>query len=142
MTTSLVLDGLNTAAWTGRTKLDGLTCHADAASQYTSVSYTDCIDELGVSASIGTVGGYNDNSPMESFWATMQIDLLNRKRRTAVVGLSLAIADYNENFYNVERRHSSLEYFTLNEVDSAGARHKIHDTRAIHFRRLDLGNLS
>jgi transposase InsO family protein len=49
---------------------------------------------------------------MECFWDTMQVELLNRRRRTTVIGLSLSIADYIENVYNVERRHSSLEYFT------------------------------
>jgi putative transposase len=60
MTASLVVDALNMAAWTRRTSLDGLICHTDAGSQYTSVSYTDRIDELGVSASIGTVGDSYD----------------------------------------------------------------------------------
>lgn len=55
---------------------------------------------------------------MESFWGTRQIELLNRKRWTTVVELSLAIANYIENFYNVERRHSSLRYFTPNEFEA------------------------
>ncbi len=63
MTTALVLDALNMAAWTRRhTGLDGLICHTDAGSQYTSVLYTDRIE---VAPSIGTVGdclftGYYD----------------------------------------------------------------------------------
>jgi len=60
MTASLVVDALNMAAWTRKTGLDGLICHTDAGGQYTSVSYTDRIDELGVSASIGTVGDSYD----------------------------------------------------------------------------------
>jgi len=57
MTTALVLDALNMAAWTRRhTGLDGLICHTDAGSQYTSVLYTDRVDEVGAAPSIGTVG--------------------------------------------------------------------------------------
>ena len=55
---------------------------------------------------------------MESFWGTMQIELLNRKRWTTVVELSLAIANYIENFYHRERRHSSLDYFTPHEFET------------------------
>ena len=58
------------------------------------------------------------DSPMESFWGTMQIELLNRKRWTTVVELSLAIANYIENFYHRERRHSSLDYFTPHEFET------------------------
>ena len=60
MTASLVVDALNMAAWTRHADLGGLICHTDAGSQYTSVSYTARIDELGVSASIGTVGDSYD----------------------------------------------------------------------------------
>ena len=50
MTASLVVDALNMAAWTRHTDLNGLICHTDAGAQYTSVSYTDRIDELGENA--------------------------------------------------------------------------------------------
>ena len=53
MTASLVVDALNMAAWTRKTGLDGLICHTDAGSQYTSVSYTDRIDERGGHRSTG-----------------------------------------------------------------------------------------
>jgi hypothetical protein len=45
---------------------------------------------------------------MESFWGTMQIELLNRKRWRTKIELSIAIADWIEHFYNVERLHSSI----------------------------------
>jgi transposase InsO family protein len=43
---------------------------------------------------MGTIGDCYDNSPMESFWGTMQIELLNRKRWTTKLELTMAIADY------------------------------------------------
>ena len=48
---------------------------------------------------------------MESFWGTMQIELLNRKKwRTEDRASSIAIAEWIEHFYNPERLHSSLGY--------------------------------
>jgi transposase InsO family protein len=66
---------------------------------------------------MGTVGDCFDNAPMESFWGSMQIELLNRKKWLTYVELSTAIADYIVNFYNPMRRHSSLEYLTPEEFE-------------------------
>jgi transposase InsO family protein len=63
MTAALVIDALNMAAWTRRlTTLDGLICHTDAGSQYTSILYTERIDEVGAAPSIGTVGDSFDKA--------------------------------------------------------------------------------
>ena len=57
MATSLVLDALNMAAWVRRgVDLAGLIAHSDAGSQYTSIAYTDRLDEIGAAPSIGTIG--------------------------------------------------------------------------------------
>ena len=53
---------------------------------------------------MGTIGDCYDNAPMESFWGTMQIELLNREKWRTKIELSIAIADYIEHFYNAERR--------------------------------------
>ena len=54
---------------------------------------------------------------MESFWGSMQIELLNRQRWRTHLELAIAMADYIEHFYNCERRHSSLSYLTPNEFE-------------------------
>jgi len=64
---------------------------------------------------MGTVGDAYDNAPMESFWGTVQIELLNRRNWQTTVELSVALVDFIENFYNVNRRHSSLGYLTPRE---------------------------
>ena len=66
MHTSLVLDALNMAAWTRRaTSVDGVVCHSDAGSQYTSIAYTDRLAEIGAAPSIGTVGdSYDCDDPL------------------------------------------------------------------------------
>ncbi len=66
---------------------------------------------------MGTVGDCYDNAPMESFWGSMQIELLNRQRWRTKMELGLAMADYIEHFYNSDRRHSSLGYLTPNEFE-------------------------
>ena len=68
---------------------------------------------------MGTIGDCYDNAPMESFWSSMQIELLNRQRWRTVIELSLAIANYIQPFYNMERRHSSLNYLTPNEFEAS-----------------------
>jgi putative transposase len=67
--------------------------------------------------SMGTIGDCYDNAPMESFWGSMQIELLNRKKWRTKIELSIAMADYIEHFYNPERRHSSLDYLTPIEFE-------------------------
>lgn len=60
--------------------------------------------------SFGTIGDCYDNSMMESFWSSMQIELLNRKKWRTRVDLTNVIFDYIEIFYNRTRRHSKLDY--------------------------------
>ncbi len=68
--------------------------------------------------SMGTVGDCYDNAPMESFWESMQIELLNRQSWKTVVELSSAMAEWIESFYNPLRRHSALGYLTPNQYEA------------------------
>jgi transposase InsO family protein len=54
---------------------------------------------------------------MESFWGSMQVELLNRQRWRTNLELAVAIADYIEHFYNSTRRHSALGYLTPREFE-------------------------
>ena len=93
--------------------------HSDHGSQFTSWAFSRNIARIGLSGSMGTVGDCYDNAPMESFWGSRQVELLNRKKWTSVLELSEAMADYIENFYNAQRRHSSLDYLTPDEFEAA-----------------------
>ena len=116
MTASLVVDALNMAAWTRHTKLDGLICHTDAGAQYTSVSYTDRIDELGVSASIGTVGDSFDNAMAESVMGIFKTELHRNPAVLADNGghwrglddLEVATCAW-VSWFNEERLHGELD---------------------------------
>jgi transposase InsO family protein len=82
--------------------------HADHDTQFTSWSFGENMRRWGLPGSLGTVGDCFDNAAMESFWARMQVELLNTRRWATTIELAAAMADYIDNFYNVERRHSYL----------------------------------
>jgi putative transposase len=78
MRTELVLDALEMAIWRRAGVLDGLVCHADAGSQYTSLRYTTRLAEIGAAPSIGTVGDSYDNSLAESTIGLFKTELIRR----------------------------------------------------------------
>jgi transposase InsO family protein len=88
------------------------------STQFTSWSFTQNLKHHELLGSMGTIGDCFDNSPMESFWGSMQIELLNRKKWMTYVELATAMADYIVNFYNPLRRHSSLSYLTPDEFEA------------------------
>jgi putative transposase len=112
----LVNDALAKAG-ASRTTSPSTVIHSDHGSQFTSWAFTENVRRLGLVSSMGTVGDCYDNAPMESFWGSMQIELLNRQKWRTKLELAIAIADYLEHFYNPARRHSSLGYLTPNEFD-------------------------
>ena len=92
-------------------------------SQFTSWAFTENVRRLGLISSMGTVGDCYDNAPMESFWGSMQIELLNRQRWRTNLELAVGMADYIENFYNTARRHSALNYLTPIEFEDLHSTH-------------------
>lgn len=87
--------------------------------QFTSWVFGEKIRSAGLLPSFGTVGDGLDNAMMESFWSSMQIELLNRRRWKTRVELANAIFEYIEIFYNRQRRHSSLGYVAPIEYEVA-----------------------
>lgn len=59
---------------------------------------------------MGTVGDALDNAMAESFFATLQVELLDRKTWATRAELAQATFEWIEGFYNPERRHSSIDY--------------------------------
>lgn len=113
---NLVVNALDMAIKNRRPEPGGVV-HADHGTQFTSWSFTDRIRSAGLMPSFGTVGDGLDNAMMESFWSSMQIELLNRKRWKTRVELSNAMFDYIEIFYNRQRRHSGLDYVSPIEFE-------------------------
>jgi putative transposase len=84
MRTQLVLDALEQAVWVRRregvTTLTGLVHHTDAGSQYTSITFTERLAEIGVTPSIGTVGDAYDNALAETVIGLFKTELINPNR--------------------------------------------------------------
>ena len=88
----------------------GSIVHAAPGEQFTSWPFTERIRDAGLMPSFGSVGDAFDNAMMESFWSSMQNELLDRKKWKTRLELVNAIVDYIEVFYNRQRRQASLDY--------------------------------
>jgi putative transposase len=82
--------------------------HSDHGSQYTSWAFGQRLRATGSLASMGTVGDCYDNAMMESFWGTMQLELLDTKEWSTRDELANAIFEWIECWYNPKRRHSGI----------------------------------
>ena len=104
--TELVLDALEMALTQRRP--EGVIHHSDHGCQYTSIAFGKRCGEMGVRPSMGSVGDAYDNAMAESFFATLECELLNRRRFKTQVEARHAIFRFIEAWYNLHRRHSSL----------------------------------
>ena len=118
MRAELVLDALEMANGLRRPSV-GLIAHSDRGSQYTSLTYTDRLDELGIAPSVGSQGDAYDNAMAEAWVATLKSELVDGRRFP-----SYEHAEHETlawiSFYNGERLHEELgdlpptEYEQLN----------------------------
>jgi putative transposase len=111
-----VVNALDMAIRNRRPDAGGIV-HADHGAQFTSWVFGEKIRSAGLLPSFGTVGDGLDNAMMESFWSSMQIELLDRHKWKTRLELANAIFDYIEIFYNRQRRHSALDYRTPIECE-------------------------
>jgi putative transposase len=84
--------------------------HSDQGSQYTSIAYGRRCQEFGVRPSMGSVGDAYDNAMCESFFATLECELLWRTRFRTPAAARQGIFEFIEGWYNPHRRHSALGY--------------------------------
>ena len=115
--TALVNNAVNMAV-ANRNRCGSTIVHADHGTQFTSWSFGENVRRWGLLASFGTVGDCYDNAAMESFWARLQVELLNTRKWATTLELAAAMADYIDNFYNVERRHSYLGNISPTEYET------------------------
>ena len=108
--TQLVLDAMNMAI--GQRKPANVIHHSDQGSQYTSVAFGRRCKEAGVRPSMGSVGDAYDNAMCESFFATLECELLDRRKFQTKAEARMAIFDFIEGWYNPGRRHSALGYLS------------------------------
>lgn len=106
----LVLGALNTAL--AQRRPDAVVHHSDHGCQYTSYSFGNRCREMSVMPSMGSVGDAYDNAMAESFFATLEREVLNRRRFKTQAEAKMALFEWIEGWYNRHRRHSSLGYFS------------------------------
>jgi putative transposase len=108
MRTELVTDALGMAILRRTPENDTTILHSDHGSQYTSWAFGQRLRTAGLLASMGTVGDCYDNAMMESFWGTLQLEVLDQTPWKTRDELANAIFEWIECWYNPKRRHSSL----------------------------------
>jgi putative transposase len=92
----------------GRQAVDGVIFHTDRGSTYTATDFTKlCKDKLGVRQSMGRVGSCFDNAAAESFFSTLEHEVLSRHHFTTREEARHVVLAWCHDFYNVRRRHSS-----------------------------------
>jgi putative transposase len=113
--TELVLEALNMAI--AQRRPSEVIHHSDQGCQYTSIAFGQRCRQAGVRPSMGSVGDCFDNAMCESFFATLECELLARRRFRTQVEARLAVFDFLESWYNFHRRHSALGYLSPAEFE-------------------------
>lgn len=108
--TELVLAALEMAI--AQRKPRNVIHHSDQGSQYTALAFGGRCREAGVRPSMGSVGDAYDNAMCESFFATLECELLARRRFTSQAEAKMAVFSFIEGWYNPARRHSGIGYLS------------------------------
>ena len=106
--TALVLAALNMAV--DQRRPDQVIHHSDQGGQYTAVGFGLRCRAAGVRPSMGSVGDCFDNALCESFFATLECELLDRVTLRTPREARTVVFDFIEGWYNPRRRHSALDY--------------------------------
>ena len=108
--TELVLEALNMAL--GQRRPTAVIHHSAQGTQYTSIAFGMRCREAGVRPSMGSVGDCFDNAMCESFFATLECELLDRGSLRTQVEVRMAVFEFIEGWYNPHRRHSAIGYLS------------------------------
>ena len=128
--TGLVLAALNMAI--GQRHPSEVVHHSDKGSQYTSLAFGKRCREMGVLTSTGSAGDCYDNAIAESFFATLECELIERRAFRTPVEARMAVFQFIEGWYNTGRRHSALGYRSPNEFERAAMEEPERRTRDDH----------
>ena len=132
MTSELVLAALNMALQQRRPQ--DVIHHSDQGSQYTSIAFGERCKKMGVRPSMGTVGDAYDNAMAESFFATLECELIDRRKWETKTEARLALFTYIEGWYNPRRRHSALGHTSPAAFEAKNSQ-KMHR----HAQRIEHG---
>jgi len=120
--TELVMAALEMAV-KQRKPQQGVIHHSDQGCQYTSIEFGSRCRKAGVRPSMGSVGDCYDNAMCESFFATLKAELIDRYRFQIIAEAKAATFSYIERWYNLHRRHSSIDYLSPNNYERRHTRH-------------------
>jgi putative transposase len=119
MTADLVVTAMNMALFTRKpgSTGPGVIHHSDQGSQYTSLAFGKRCKEMNVRVSMGTVGDAYDNAMAESFFASLECELIDRRVWKTLTEARMAVFTWIESWYNPHRLHSSLGYKSPNNFE-------------------------
>ena len=129
LATRLVVEALNMALAMRRP--NGVIHHSDQGCQYTSIEFGHRCREAGVRPSMGSVGDAYDNAMCESFFATLECELLDRRRFKTQAEARIAVFEFIEGFYNPRRGHSSIGYLSPIDYERHAANPDAHQAAAV-----------
>jgi putative transposase len=115
----LVVDALEMAL-ARRLPGEGLVAHSDRGSRYASEHYQGSLARHGITCGMSRRANCWDNSPMESFFASLKKELVHDENYATRAEARASLFEYIEMFYNRIRRHSSLGYKSPVEYERAG----------------------
>lgn len=117
MTADLVIRALNMAL--AQRPARGVIHHSDQGSQYTSLAFGKRCEEMKVKPSMGTVGDAYDNAMAESFFASLECELIDRRSWKTKTEARLAVFTWIESWYNPHRLHSGIDYLAPNAFEKS-----------------------
>ena len=118
--TELVLQALQMAIQQRRPQ--DVIHHSDHGGQYTSLAFGRRCREAGIRPSMGSVGDCFDNALCESFFATLECELLDRTSFRTPAEARPVVFQFIEGWYNPHRRHSAIDYLSPNRYEALHAR--------------------
>ena len=119
MRAELVVDALQMATWRRQPPEGQTIAHSDHGSQYTSWAFGRRLRAAGLLGSMGSIGDCYDNSVVESFFGTLQLELLDEHRWDNRQQLAPAVFEWIEAWYNPRRRHSYCKMLSPVDYDAA-----------------------
>jgi len=110
---------------------EGVILHSDQGCQYTSIAFGRRCREAGVQPSMGTAGDAYDNAMCESFFGTLEAELLSREHFATHDQARRRLFSFLESWYNVRRLHSSIGYCSPLEFENLHAQDQLSSQRGL-----------
>lgn len=111
MRSSLAVQALHNAV-ARRGNVVGCIVHSDRGSQFRSRKFGQALNRHGLVRSMGRIGATGDNAAMESFFALLQKNVLDRRSWATRDELRIAIVTWTERTYHRRRRQACLGRLT------------------------------